>query len=269
MKREHRVDDKKEADDDDDITEEPTQEETKGDDDNQVPIDDDCYEYKLVGVNVHSGSANAGHYWSYINTARGMEEKSSDDPKWTETDKEPWMEFNDSTVKDYKFENLYEECYGDKQSNNSMSAYGWGGGKYGKSGYMLFYERRLKKPIKIVVPEKTSDSVYDEKTKEHIKYIEYQEGVDAEKPNKIFSKVLDDNTKFSFENDVYSLEFFDFIKTILMNVAAFGSVEDLVYDEMRRGSIKVAKKAAFDILARCFYNNGIKDIIAVMIQIFQ
>jgi hypothetical protein len=66
-----------------------------------------------VGVNVHSGSANAGHYWSY-NTARGMDERQSDDPKWPETDKEPWMEFNDSTVKDYKFENLNEECFGDK-----------------------------------------------------------------------------------------------------------------------------------------------------------
>lgn len=63
---------------------------------------------------MHSGSANAGHYWSYINTARGMDERHSDDPKWPETDKEPWMEFNDSTVKDYKFENLNEECFGDK-----------------------------------------------------------------------------------------------------------------------------------------------------------
>jgi hypothetical protein len=42
-----------------------------------------------------------------------MEERQSDDPKWPETDKEPWMEFNDSTVKDYKFENLNEECFGD------------------------------------------------------------------------------------------------------------------------------------------------------------
>jgi len=29
---------------------------------------------------------------------------------------------------------------------------GWGGfgGSYGKSGYMLFYERKLKKPIKVI-----------------------------------------------------------------------------------------------------------------------
>ena len=66
------------------------------------------------------------------------------------------------------------------------------------------------------------DSYFDEKTKEYIKKISYREGVDSEKPNKIFSKVLEDNTKFSFENDVYSLEFFDFIRQILLNVATFG-----------------------------------------------
>ena len=34
------------------------------------PDADDCYEYKLVGVNVHHGTADSGHYWSYINTNR-------------------------------------------------------------------------------------------------------------------------------------------------------------------------------------------------------
>lgn len=39
-----------------------------------VIIEDDCWEYKLVGINMHSGSANMGHYWSYINTERGNAE---------------------------------------------------------------------------------------------------------------------------------------------------------------------------------------------------
>lgn len=76
-------------------------------DDAQEPTcDEDCYEYKLVGVNVHSGTANAGHYWSYINTVRGMEEKDSNNPEWANTDKDEWMEFNDSTVKKFKYEEL-------------------------------------------------------------------------------------------------------------------------------------------------------------------
>lgn len=178
------------------------------DDGSAEPIEDDCYEYKLVGVNVHSGSANAGHYWSYINTVRGLEEKNGNDPTWADTDKDQWMEFNDSTVKDYKFENLKEECFGDKPGSQSTASAWNFAGKYGKSGYMLFYERRVKKPIKIVVPADQvanhTDLHFDAKTNEYIKNIAYREGVDTEKPNQIFSKVLEDNTKFSFENDVYS-----------------------------------------------------------------
>lgn len=130
------------------------------------------------------------------------------------------MEFNDSTVKDYKFENLKDECFGDKQSQTQQTS-SWnnmGGGGYGKSGYMLFYERRTKKPIKIVVPAEQAgnEGVFkDAKKDEHYKLINYKEGVDTEKPNEIFSKVLEDNTKFTFENDVYSQEFFNFLKTIL------------------------------------------------------
>jgi hypothetical protein len=60
------------------------------------------------------------------------------------------MEFNDSSVRDYKFENLNEDCEGDDPAKSTGYS-NWGGG-YGKSGYMLFYERRMKKNMKIVVP---------------------------------------------------------------------------------------------------------------------
>lgn len=64
---------------------------------------DDCFEYKLVGVTVHSGSAHAGHYWSYINTHRGGEEAGAggEGDAWAQTDDDRWMEFNDSTVRDF------------------------------------------------------------------------------------------------------------------------------------------------------------------------
>lgn len=80
---------------------------------------------------------------------------------------------------------------------------GWGGGmggSYGKSGYMLFYERKQKKPIKIVV-EKIPDVIPEgdsyetiEKTGEFIKNVPYNEMVDRDsKPNDIFNKVAQDN----------------------------------------------------------------------------
>ena len=107
---------------------------------------------------MHSGSANAGHYWSYINTNRGTDEAEEGDPTWLQTEHDPWMEFNDSQVRDYKFENLHEDCEGDEPTKTGgYGGYGggfggWGGGNYGKSGYMLFYERRKKKNLTIVLP---------------------------------------------------------------------------------------------------------------------
>jgi len=60
----------------------------KKDDEEPQPdiVEDDCFEYKLVGVNMHSGTANAGHYWSYINTVRGFEEHAGDDQRWADTE---------------------------------------------------------------------------------------------------------------------------------------------------------------------------------------
>lgn len=63
------------------------------------------------------------------------------------------MEFNDSRVSDFTFSKLEEECFGEEQTTHSSSAWSFGGGAYGKSGYMLFYERKKKKPLKILVPE--------------------------------------------------------------------------------------------------------------------
>jgi ubiquitin carboxyl-terminal hydrolase 34 len=61
---------------------------------------DENFEYKLVGVVVHMGTADAGHYISYININRGT--KSEDNPEWLKTENDKWLEFNDSLVKDWK-----------------------------------------------------------------------------------------------------------------------------------------------------------------------
>ena len=53
------------------------------------------HEYKLVGVVVHMGIADAGHYLSYINIDR---DKDSTEPNWMATEQQTWLEFNDSQV---------------------------------------------------------------------------------------------------------------------------------------------------------------------------
>lgn len=170
-----------------------------------------------MGVNVHSGTANAGHYWSYINTLRGFSEPdSASNPNWDKTENDPWMEFNDSTVKDFNFEKLKDDCFGgDKKSSGGSDLGGWSFGEssYGKSAYMLVYERKKKRPIKILLQGEDLDEEkakgvqqiqFDEKKQEHFKYIDYRDGVEEIKPNQIYKQVFEDNMKFEFENDIYS-----------------------------------------------------------------
>jgi len=56
------------------------------------------------------GTADAGHYVSYINVDRSK--KKEDTEEWMKTEKDKWLEFNDSTVRPYRFENLEEDCFG-------------------------------------------------------------------------------------------------------------------------------------------------------------
>ena len=64
------------------------------------------------------------------------------------------MEFNDSRVSDWDFKDLKSRTFGNeaKSSGTSTGYFSSLGDSYGTSAYMLFYERRVKKPLKIVVP---------------------------------------------------------------------------------------------------------------------
>lgn len=80
---------------------------------------------------VHSGSANSGHYYSYIKERSG--------------EKGRWLEFNDRVVKEFDFNNLAKECFGtppdnNKQKQNSagMHFIQW---ERSANAYLLFYER--------------------------------------------------------------------------------------------------------------------------------
>jgi hypothetical protein len=55
------------------------------------------------------------------------------------------MKFNDSSVSDYNFEKLKDDCFGGdgKSGGDSGGGDSWSfGGSYGQSAYMLVYEKR-------------------------------------------------------------------------------------------------------------------------------
>ena len=102
-----------------------------------APPPDDKYAYTLMGVVVHSGSAFAGHYYSYI-----RERVVSPDGTVAAGS---WHVFDDKRVEPYDAANLERDTFGGKYSTD-----GWDHVRkvsapmeYDRpnSAYMLFYER--------------------------------------------------------------------------------------------------------------------------------
>uniref|UniRef100_A0A8D8RQZ4 ubiquitinyl hydrolase 1 n=1 Tax=Cacopsylla melanoneura TaxID=428564 RepID=A0A8D8RQZ4_9HEMI len=84
------------------------------------------YEYELIGVTVHTGTADGGHYYSFIR------------------DKDKWLLFNDAEVKHFDSSQLAAECFGGEMTSKTYDSVN---DKFMElnfektnSAYMLFYE---------------------------------------------------------------------------------------------------------------------------------
>ena len=82
--------------------------------------------FNLVGVLVHSGTAESGHYYSYI------QERPS-----ASASGKTWVEFNDVDVMPFDSSQIPDQCFGGLAESSGYST------RYLKSwnAYMLFYER--------------------------------------------------------------------------------------------------------------------------------
>jgi ubiquitin C-terminal hydrolase len=80
--------------------------------------------YKLKGIVIHSGSANGGHYYSFIKN------QNNDD----------WVEYNDLIVRSWDYKTrLVRDCFGGS-SNSDWSSWQTQSDNH-QSAYMLVYER--------------------------------------------------------------------------------------------------------------------------------
>ena len=92
---------------------------------------DDYYQYELKGIVIHSGEANAGHYFSFI--------KDRD-----EFDTEKWYEFNDSVVLPFDIDELNDKAFGGETEIYFTTEDGieeHAKTENSSNAYMLIYER--------------------------------------------------------------------------------------------------------------------------------
>ena len=132
---------------------------------------DEYYNYYLVGVVVHVGSADSGHYYSYINTIRDGEGNISYFNPNDNNVNFSWLEFNDSSISKFDISKLEEETFGgnynnDNNSNNTHNfngrnnVFNWRREKC-KNAYLLVYERLVKNPniITILNPNEINEKL--------------------------------------------------------------------------------------------------------------
>ncbi|KAF7115388.1 hypothetical protein CNMCM5793_002204 [Aspergillus hiratsukae] len=85
--------------------------------------------FKLVGILVHSGTAESGHYYSYIRERPNAGGRGS------------WVEYNDSDVSRFDPSKIADQCFGGY--NDSAHSAAMNQVRYNKvwNAYMLFYQR--------------------------------------------------------------------------------------------------------------------------------
>ena len=71
----------------------------------------DYYEYKLKGMVVHTGTADSGHYYSFIREHKSADQKGQE---------EKWYEFNDNVVRDFDVADLPNECFGGEEFSSGQ-----------------------------------------------------------------------------------------------------------------------------------------------------
>ena len=157
--------------------------------------------YKLVGIVVHSGQANGGHYYSYI-------QHKGDDGEYR------WFKFDDNDVSEFKMDDeaLKDQCFGGDYSgevyDNIMKRMAYKKQKRWWNAYILFYEKIENSETK------TAESSNDATTADQNNEKNENNLVDIKIPNYILKSVYKKNMKFLHNRMHFSAEYFQFMKRL-------------------------------------------------------
>lgn len=153
--------------------------------------------YQLTGIVVHSGQASGGHYFSYI---LHKDQKG----------REQWCKFDDGEVTECKMnedEEMKAQCFGgDYMSevyDNNLKRMQYRRQKRWWNAYMLFYTRHDQSPLP---------------TKPNIEQLSLAESKNCvlPMPEPIENSVRAQNIRFLHSRSLFSQDFFNFIKKLVI-----------------------------------------------------
>ncbi|KAH3743698.1 Ubiquitin carboxyl-terminal hydrolase 34 [Pelomyxa schiedti] len=180
----------------------------------EEPVNLAAYDYDLVGVLVHSGTADSGHYYSYI---RERDTPAGCEPKW--------FQFNDTTVEPFDPAHIAAQCFGGTDMMSSwdmhMQQFVSRNSSRFYNAYMLFYDKSdVKHPPPSLPPSQLI-------------------------PTNIYQSLWEDNTRLLQEKNIFDPDYTSFIFNVLTVATKLSPDDDATLTAGKAGT-----RFLFDTLGR-------------------
>jgi ubiquitin C-terminal hydrolase len=148
---------------------------------------EDYYKFSLKGITIHAGTAECGHYYSYIKNRRSGN----------------WFEFNDIFVNAFDPDDIPAEAYGGVERWNSFhsSNYSTNTREKYRNAYLLFYERDKHYSYRCKEDEGLEELVIDHSNSQLVS----------------FDEVSEENERYWRCKSIFSPEYLQFVLKLLKN----------------------------------------------------
>ena len=233
--------------------------ETDEDDADSVPVDplsslpDEDFEYRLVGVLVHAGVAQGGHYYSFIKD------------RTPEAGADKWYRFDDEDVTPFDPSSIEDECFGGIITKDPK----WAGGtahtqERFANALMLFYEK--------VKPAKKPEQEPEVKEKVEDASIVKTTGYDVFTPD-----VRQSNATHRWQTFLFDSEFQSFLQGLLnlcqrscsgSESSETGSVRHIRDSSWRDRIVDMLISFFFDVLLYSAQRTSVNDWVLMLSDIF-
>lgn len=232
---------------------------TDDDDAENLPVDpldslpDEDYEYRLVGVLVHAGVAQGGHYYSFIKD------------RTPDADADKWYRFDDEDVTPFDPSSIEDECFGGviakdpKWANSAMQPQ-----ERFANALMLFYEK--------VKPAKKPDEPVKETQKAEDARIEKTTGYEVFTPD-----VRRSNDTHRWQTFLFDTEFQEFLRGLLRlchrsrtsnEAVETGSMRHMTDDSWQGNILEMLYSFFFDVLLYSAQRVSVNDWVVMLSDIF-
>ncbi|XP_047514444.1 ubiquitin carboxyl-terminal hydrolase puf isoform X2 [Pieris napi] len=174
-------------------------------------FEEEHYEYELIGVTVHTGTADGGHYYSFIRDRERTHDR--------------WLLFNDAEVKPFDPAHIAAECFGGEMTSKTYDSVTDKFMDFSfektNSAYMLFYELsppRNQRGSDSGQQEEAQSSTAEESPTSTIERRNSDAAPEIHLPPELLNWIWDDNMQFLHDKNIFQHSYFTFMGQMCSSV---------------------------------------------------